>query len=232
VAARRRLTLPQRAVRVTTTLVVSTPALWRLLRVPFRRYFDRLAPRWDAIVGGDHLGALVSALADVPPPRRAADIGTGTGAAAFLVARTFPEAEVVGVDLSSAMVGTARANTASELVGRVHFLHADAADLPFPSAWFDLITLANMIPFVDELDRLLAPGGSLVITFSEGADTPIWVPSERLRSSLGRRGFTQFAEFADGASTSLLARREPHGAIRSSTASMRAKPPLAPSSTP
>jgi SAM-dependent methyltransferase len=192
---------------MTTTLVVSRPRLWRLLRAPLRRYFDLLAPRWDAIVEPGHLDALGAALARVPAPTRALDIGTGTGAAAFLVAKLFPEAEVVGIDISPAMTAAAEARTPRELRGRVRFLRADAADLPFPSASFDLITLANAIPFFDEIDRVLAPTGSLLIGFSEGDETPIWVPSERLRTELAQRGFTCFRELVVGASTCLLAHR-------------------------
>jgi hypothetical protein len=64
-----------------------------------------------------------------------------------------------------------------------------------------------MIPFFDELQRVTAPGGSLAISFSSGSETPIWVPSERLRRELGPRGFTEFADFEAGRGTALLARR-------------------------
>ena len=58
-----------------------------------------------------------------------------------------------------------------------------------------------MIPFFDELARVVAPGGAVVFAFSGGADTPIYVPSERLRGELGRRGFADFAEFVAGRGT-------------------------------
>ena len=56
-----------------------------------------------------------------------------------------------------------------------------------------------MIPFFDELARVVAPGGAVVFSFSGGAETPIYVPPERLRTELGRRGFADFAEFSAGA---------------------------------
>jgi hypothetical protein len=49
--------------------------------------------------------------------------------------------------------------------------------------------------------------GSLLIAFTWGADTPIYVPFDRLRSELLERGFSQFAEFEAGPGTALLARR-------------------------
>lgn len=209
-----RLTVAQRGARLTTTLVVARPRVWRLLRGPFRRYFTRLAPRWDAIVGPGHLDALAAALVEVAPPRRALDVGTGTGAAAFLLAERFPEADVVGVDVSPAMVAAAAARTRPELAGRVRFREADAAELPVPSESFDLVVLANMIPFFDELARVLTARGTLLVCFSEGAGTPIWVPPKRLRAELERRGFMCFAGFAAGDATCLLARRSVGGAAR------------------
>ena len=56
-----------------------------------------------------------------------------------------------------------------------------------------------MIPFFDELARVLAPGGCALFAFSVGAETPIYVPPERLRAELAARGFTDFADFAAGA---------------------------------
>lgn len=143
----------------------------------------------------------------LPSPRVALDVGTGTGAAAFLLASRFLDADVTGVDLSPAMVAVARTKTAPQLACRVHFVEADAAALPVPTDSCDLVTLANTIPFFDELARVLAPSGTLLVSFSEGADTPIWVPPERLRVELVRRGFGTFAEFAAGTATCLLARR-------------------------
>jgi ubiquinone/menaquinone biosynthesis C-methylase UbiE len=201
------MTFAQRLARLTTVLVVRNPRLWRFLRAPFRRYFTALAPRWNEIAGRGQLDALAAALADVPAPRRALDVGTGTGAAAFLLAERYPDAQVTGVDLSPAMVAGARAAAPPRLAARVRFLVADAAALPLPSGSCDLVTLANMIPFFDELDRVLAPGGTLLVSYSEGPDTPIWVPPARLRAELVRRGFAHFASHGAGVATCLLARK-------------------------
>jgi hypothetical protein len=64
-----------------------------------------------------------------------------------------------------------------------------------------------MIPFFDELARVTAPGGTLVLSFSRGNETPIYVPFDRLRDELGRRGFAEFAEFSAGPATALRAER-------------------------
>jgi ubiquinone/menaquinone biosynthesis C-methylase UbiE len=201
--------LGRRFARLATDVVVRRPALWRLFRGPLRRQFDRLAPRWDAMRVADHLAAFERALEQVePPPRRALDLGTGTGDGAFAVARRFPDAEVIGIDIADAMVTEARRKTPADLAERVRFTVADASSLPFEIAAFELVALANMIPFFDELARVVAPGGFVVLAFSGGSETPIYVDSQRLRAELARRGFGGFSDVAAGRGTAFLARKD------------------------
>src|ERR671926_11130 len=182
--------LGRRFARLATNAVVRRPGLWRVFRGALRRQFDRLGPHWDEIIQTDHLAAFERALEQVePPPRRALDLGTGTGAAALAAARRFPEAEVVGIDLADSMVAEARRKT-----DRVRFEVGDAAALAFEDGAFDLVTHANMIPFFDELASVVARGGTVVFGFSGGRDTPIYVDPGRLRGELERRGFAHFAE--------------------------------------
>jgi ubiquinone/menaquinone biosynthesis C-methylase UbiE len=198
----------QRFARLATDAVVRRPGLWRMFRGPLRRQFDRLAPAWDGRRGANHLAPLDAVLDRLEvPPRRVLDLGTGTGVAAIALARRFPEAEIVGLDLSPVMVAQAEKKLTAELRGRVRFETGDAERLPYEDGAFELVTLANMIPFFDEVARVTAPGGSVAFSFSWGAGTPIYVPPERLREELGRRGFTRFAEVVAGDGSALLARR-------------------------
>ena len=200
--------LGRKFARVTTNVVVRRPQLWRLFRPLMRKQFDAVANRWDAMRDPGHLRPYEQALDAVsPPPARALDLGTGTGEGAFAIARRFPETEVVGVDLADQMLAKARSKTPPELEGRVRFERADASALPYPDESFGLVAHANMIPFFDELTRVLAAGGQAIFAFSGGAETPIYVPAERLREELARRGFTEFADFAVGQGTALLARK-------------------------
>ncbi len=197
----------QRFARFVTDTVVRRPVLWKVFRGPLRGMFDRLAPTWETRIGPHHLGALDLALADAPPPRRILDLGTGTGVVALALAERYPEAEVLGIDLSPGMIEEARRKLSAELAGRVDFEVGDASALDSPDGAFDLVVLSNMIPFSDELARVTAPGGTLVLSFSRGAGTPIYVAPEVLCRELGSRGFAEFAEFSAEPATAFRAKR-------------------------
>ena len=200
--------LGQRLARLSTNVVVARPALWPMLRVPLRAQFRLLAPRWDEISSPERLAPLELAVAALlTAPTRVLDLGTGTGNAALVLARRYPEAQVTGVDFAPEMIEHARRKLPSDLAARVAFSTADAAKLPFEDGAFDLVVLANMIPFFDELARVTAAGGAVVMSFSRGAETPIYVPPDRVRRELERRGFSEFAEFRAGDGIALLARR-------------------------
>ncbi|MDP9303262.1 MAG: class I SAM-dependent methyltransferase [Actinomycetota bacterium] len=201
--------LGQKFARLSTNAVLRSPRLWRFFRPLVRRQFDAIAASWDTMRDPTHLAPYEAALAEVDPaPSKALDLGTGTGQGAFAIARRFPHTQVVGVDLAEGMLAEARRKTPAELAERVRFESGDASALPFEDSSFALVAHANMIPFFDELERVLVPGGQAVFAFSLGPGTPIYVTPERLREELGRRGFAEFAEFAAGKGTALLARKE------------------------
>jgi len=197
----------QRFARFVTDAVVRRPAVWRAFRGPLRGMFDRLAPSWETRIGPHHLWALDLALEGVTPPGRALDLGTGTGVVAKALAERYPEADVVGIDLSPGMIDQARRQLPSGLAGRVRFEVGDASALDCADGEFELVVLSNMIPFFDELARVTTSGGTLVLSFSRGDETPIYVPAERLREELGRRGFAEFAEFSAEPPTAFRAER-------------------------
>ncbi len=172
-----------------------------------RAQFDRLATGWDARLGAEALAPLRAALELVPAPRRALDLGTGSGKGARLLAELFPGATVTGADLSPAMIDQARALLPTALSDRVRFEVADASALPFEDESFELVVLLNMIPFFPELARVTAAGGSVVISFSFGSGTPIYVPTTTLEERLGQLGFASFEEIEVGPGTALIARK-------------------------
>ena len=197
------MTWQQRFARLVTNVVVRVPALWPVLRRPLTAMFDRIAPQWDAMMSHERLVAFEAGLERVPvAPRAALALGTGTGDGAIAMARRWPGADVLGVDVSAGMIAEAR-RKAPEL----RFEIADARRLDVPDGAFDLVTMNNVIPFFGELGRVVAPGGYLLVAFSRGPETPIYVAPERLGRGLERAGFGLVEEIAAGPGTAIVARR-------------------------
>lgn len=105
-------------------------------------------------------------------PRRILDMGTTTGHNLLPVARAFPEADVVGVDVAAPVLRYAAARASALGVDNVRFLQANATDLKaFEDGSFDLVmstmflhelSLASMDGIFREAHRLLSPGGLFV----------------------------------------------------------------------
>ena len=198
----------RRFARFATDAVVARPRLWRLFRRPVRAQFERLAPSWERRRDAETLTTLNAALERLQEtPRRILDVGTGTGIAARGLARRYPDAEIVGVDLSPRMIDVARRLLPEELEPRLRFEVADASTLPFGAGEFDLVVLLNMIPFFDELARVITPGGTLAFAFSAGPDTPMYTSTDRLRKGLAPYGFDELEEVEEAGGTAVLARR-------------------------
>jgi len=107
----------------------------------------------------------------------ALDAGCGTGFLTFeLAARGY---HVIGVDFAPSMIAEARRKSTALGVSSVRFEEADAEQLPFTSASFDLVisrhllwTLPHPEAAIDEWIRVLRPGGRLVVVdgqFDAGA---------------------------------------------------------------
>jgi SAM-dependent methyltransferase len=90
------------------------------------------------------------------------------------------------------------------LSGRVDFLVGDAEGLPFPDGSFDLVAQISVPVFFDEVARVLAPGGYVVVVSSLGLKTPFHTPARTLRDGFRRRGVDVVADGAAGAGTFFL----------------------------
>lgn len=112
---------------------------------------------------GASLGRIVE-LVDTQPSWRALDIATAAGHTAFAFAPHV--ASVVASDVTSEMLEVAAGVAADRGIENVTFEYADAHDLPFDDASFDLVVcriaphhFEDPATFVAEAARVLAPGG-------------------------------------------------------------------------
>ncbi|WP_411110867.1 GNAT family N-acetyltransferase [Streptomyces sp. c-19] len=121
--------------------------------------------------GSDTTTRRLLALAGKLPERpRVLDLGCGPGRSALLLAAE-AGAEVTAVDTHEPFLAELRRSAADRgLDGSIHTLRADMGALPFPDGSFDLVWAESSV-FVLGFDRalaewrrLLAPGGTLVLT--------------------------------------------------------------------
>ena len=97
--------------------------------------------------------------------KRVLDVGCGTGGWVLDVAYEYPDIQVVGIDISTAMIKYAMARARAERSTNASFLLADATKpLPFPDGFFDLVNGRYMVGFIRR--DMMAPSNSLVLRSS------------------------------------------------------------------
>ncbi len=104
-------------------------------------------------------------------PRRILDLGCGTGSTTLMLKQAFPQAEVVGLDLSPYML--VRANHKAKLAGyNIQWVQGNAEQTGFKDASFDLVTASLLFhetppavsqTILHECFRLLPAGGEVAI---------------------------------------------------------------------
>lgn len=152
-----------------------------------RTLFATIADRYDLITAVLSYGqdarwkAKLVALADVRKGERALDLAAGTGDIAFAIAAR--GARTVALDLTHRMLQLAQSKSrlhrgphlrqgfGGQADGQapVAFVTGDMTSLPFRSASFDLVTtgyglrnVPDLNAAIDEIGRVLAPGGRLL----------------------------------------------------------------------
>ena len=159
----------------------------------FAERYDASRPRPPAV-----LLELLPALAGVERPRLVVDLGSGTG----LSTRFWAEAaaEVVGVEPQPAMRAFAAEATDS---ANVRYLERPAHRTGLPDGAADIVTAAQSLQWMDvdstleEVRRLLRPGGVFCAYEYVSLQTPLWEPEQvwaevrdaktRLRKARGLR---------------------------------------------
>ncbi len=132
-----------------------------------RRRFDRAAADFDS---ADFVHAVTreGLCARLEPmllkPATVLDLGSATGSMGRALRKRFRRAHIVSLDLSGAMLREARRN--KSWLSRASFVHADAEQLPFVEASFDLVVANQLLPWTpdpqrlfEEVSRVLKKGG-------------------------------------------------------------------------
>ncbi|MDR0524045.1 MAG: ubiquinone/menaquinone biosynthesis methyltransferase [Candidatus Methanoplasma sp.] len=140
-----------------------------------RSVFTEIAPYYDEMNDTMSLGMIrrwhrfMMRLAGDVRSKRCLDVGTGTGEIALMLAGE--GGEVTGVDITPRMLEAAREKAAARgPPAGVRFELGDALDLPYGDGSFDVVTSGYMLRNVtdiqrsiDEMHRVLAPGGRVVV---------------------------------------------------------------------
>ncbi len=104
-------------------------------------------------------------------PRRILDLGCGTGSTTLMLKQAFPQAEVIGLDLSPYMLVRAEHKAQTAGLG-IQWRHANAEQTGFPDASFDVVTASLLFQetpaavsqsILRESYRLLLVGGEVLI---------------------------------------------------------------------
>ncbi len=114
-------------------------------------------------------------------PNQVLDVATGTAGVAIALA-THTSANVIGIDISEAMLELGRRHVSSDgLVDRVRLEAGRAEELAFTSASFDAVSFTYLLRYVDdpaatmtELVRVLRPGGVMASLDFFVPPNPAW----------------------------------------------------------
>ena len=102
---------------------------------------------------------------------RVLDLGSGAGTDSLIAAQMIGDTgRVTGIDMTPKMLAKARAAASEMGVENAEFVEAEAEQLPFPDASFDVVISNGVIDLIPDKDavfaglfRVLAPGGRIQI---------------------------------------------------------------------
>jgi ubiquinone/menaquinone biosynthesis C-methylase UbiE len=132
------------------------------------------------------------------------DVGCGTGTQLALYQK--PGCSLTGIDLSPSMLAVARL----KLGGAADLHLADASQLPFPEAQFDLVTIVLVLhemphllrsAVLQECSRVVKPGGRIMLMDYHFGPYPLprgWLWKmvvTAMELSAGRRHFANYRDF-------------------------------------
>ena len=162
---------------MTTAKTISLAEVWNEILAPkFIRF------RQVLVSGAEPHGRRAMALFSPQPGHAAVDIGCGFGDATSELAELVgPSGTALGLDLAPAFIALARAATQPLKLAQLRFLVEDAATYAAPEsadylfARFGTMFFEQPVAAFRNLQRMLRPGGELVMTTWRGLDENPWL---------------------------------------------------------
>jgi ubiquinone/menaquinone biosynthesis C-methylase UbiE len=129
---------------------------------------------------------------------RALDVGCGTGYAVRELAKRLPSGRACGIDISPAMVESARARIPAPLAARIEFREASSSAIPYADGAFTHILCTNSfhhypdpVAVLREMQRVLVPGGQIAI-FENAPDLSLYTRLWDLALRTFERGHVRY----------------------------------------
>lgn len=154
-----------------------------------RRLWDAFSPGWEkwdefAMDWFSPISDALLAAAHIREDSVVLDVSTGTGEPGLSAAARLPRGRVVGTDVSAGMVRIAHAKAKRHGIANFEARVADAEHLPFDDSSFDAVLCRLGVMFfshplagVQEMVRVLKPGGTLALAAWASADQNPWGPT-------------------------------------------------------
>ncbi|MBI3803999.1 MAG: class I SAM-dependent methyltransferase [Nitrospirae bacterium] len=136
------------------------------------QFFEKTGASYDQVV--DHSTFWIDRLwkkkiiSKIPPSsQKILDLACGTGILTFAIAKKFPNAQIVGVDLTKGYLDIARKKAEANRVDHVTFVHRPAEEFLSDDRFDACVTsylpkYADLNILIAHLSRMIAPGGVLV----------------------------------------------------------------------
>lgn len=135
-------------------------------------YFSSNAARWEGLrklhISEADVDAAILRLAGSAPIGILVDLGTGTGQVLRLLGGRARQA--IGIDTNLDMLAAARAHLREDDARHIQLRQADIYALPFQDGFADLVTIHQVLHYLDdpanalaEAARILRPGGQLLV---------------------------------------------------------------------
>ena len=165
--------------RKVTRQIAFEPGGWTAeRRAKVTELFDGLAPGWKSHLDDPQRTAPLNDAyerGDVPRGGRCLEVGSGDGQNTAFLAEQHDT--VIAADLSMEMLRHAPADVGLRV-------RADTGSSPYRTGCIDVAVLVNAFLFPSEIDRLLAPNGTLVWVNTAGDLTPIFLTTDDVLAAL------------------------------------------------